>query len=380
MPSTLGGYGDWARRLAPDPPPLSFRHDRWTDLETWRDVARRRTLARLACPYTGEPDVSDRAVEAVTDEGVHIERLSWQLPYGPPTEAFFLRPEGSEGPLPGVMALHDHGGDKYHGRRKIVATPGSDDGRLGAHRDKYYDGFAWANRLAKQGYAVLVPDGFSFGSRRFDPYETVGVREVPNPDPEGATVEEVETYNEWASKYESVAARALLCAGTTFPGAMVADDRATLDVLASLPVVDATRLGCAGLSGGGLRATYLGSVDERLRSVACVGMTTTWRDFVDRSAPRHTWMVYPPLLARDLDYPDILSIRAPKPTLVLVNEDDALFSLPEMRRADDQLSAVFEKAGAADRFEWSLHPGPHKFDDMMQREAFAWFDRTLADP
>ena len=34
------------------------------------------------------------------------------------------------------------------------------------HQERAYGGAAWANRLARRGYAVLVPDAFAFGSRR----------------------------------------------------------------------------------------------------------------------------------------------------------------------------------------------------------------------
>ena len=42
----------------------------------------------------------------------------------------------------------------------------------------------------------------------------------------------------------------------------------------------------------------------------------------------------------DLDYPEILGLRAPKPTLVLNDEEDTLFSLPEMKRADRMLAEL----------------------------------------
>ncbi len=51
--------------------------------------------------------------------------------------------------------------------------------------------------------------------------------------------------------------------------------------------------------------------------------------------------------------------------------------MPEMQRADENLKAVFKKAGAADRYRCSFYPGPHKFDLEMQSEAFDWFDKWL---
>ena len=88
-------------------------------------------------------------------------------------------------------------------------------------------------------------------------------------------------------------------------------------------------------------------------------------------------MIYIPGLPNDLDYPEILGLRVPLPTLVLNDTEDQLFTIGEMQRADRMLAEIYTKAGAVDRYKASFYPGPHKFDQPMQDEAFAWFDRWL---
>ena len=88
-------------------------------------------------------------------------------------------------------------------------------------------------------------------------------------------------------------------------------------------------------------------------------------------------MCYIPGLPKELDYPEILGLSAPNPVLVLNNNQDALFTLPEMQRADRILGDVYKKAGAAERYKTNFYEGPHKFDAAMQKDAFAWFDRWL---
>jgi hypothetical protein len=148
-------------------------------------------------------------------------------------------------------------------------------------------------------------------------------------------------------------------------------------VLCARDDVDAGRVGCAGLSGGGLRTVYLAGLDERIRCACCVGMMTTWRDYLLNKCHTHTWMIYIPGLPADLDYPEILGLRAPAPTLVLNDVEDDLFTIDEMKRADRMLSEVYAKAGAVDQYKCSYYPGPHKFDRPMQAEASAWFERWL---
>jgi dienelactone hydrolase len=376
----IGDYGPWAAGLVGEGPPrLSFRQARYrpTDLASWKDEARGRVRACLLQPNSGgipKPEIQHQ----FEFDGLHVEHLNWKLPYGPPTEAYFLKPAGARGRLPAVLGLHDHGGNKYFGARKIVQISESLHPMMRQHRD-YYGGVSWANELAKRGYAVLVHDIFSFGSRRVrvgnvSPEVSHGLKEI---NPESET--EIAAYNQFAADHEHVMAKSLFCAGTTWPGVFLSEDQRALDYLCSRDDVDASRIGCAGLSGGGLRTAYLAGLDDRIRCACCVGMMTTWRDFLLNKSYTHTWMIYIPGIPEDLDYPEILGLRAPLPTLVLNNNEDTLFSLPEMKRSERILAEVFSKAGATDRYRCSYYPGPHKFDLPMQAEAFEWLDRWLND-
>jgi dienelactone hydrolase len=373
----IGAYGPWAASLAGDgPAALSFRHEKFTEVESWRPLARQHLLDLLAQPDTGGVPTVTVHGQLIYDD-LHIEKLSWQLPYGSPTEAVFLKPAGATGPLPAILALHDHAANKYFGWRKIARAGDNLHPMMVEHQAQYYGGVAWANEIARRGYAVLVPDAFPFASRR------VRLQDVPEAiradynDPNPETTAAIEAYNAWAKEHEHIMAKSLFCAGTTWPGVFLAEDQRALDVLCAREEVDSARVGCCGLSGGGMRTVFLGGVDPRIRCAVCVGMMTTWRDFLLHKSHTHTWMVYVPLLPRDLDYPEILGLRVPLPTLVLNDSDDELFTLPEMERAAAILQEIYAKAGASDHYRVSFYPGPHKFDRAMQAEAFDWFERWL---
>lgn len=376
VPNMIGAYGDWAAQIVTDPPRLSFRQPMFTDPNSWRPVARSRFRELLMSPGGAATPVATVQHQLEFD-GLHIEHLQWQLPFGPTTEALVLKPANARGKLPGIVGLHDHGGNKYFGVRKITRMSKDPHPLMIKHQEHYYGGAAWANELARRGYVVVVHDTFTFGSRR------VRLADVPgqirnnmveaNPEAE----DEIQRYNQWAGAHEHLMAKSLFCAGLTWPGVFVFDDQRALDYLASRPDVDATRLGCCGLSGGGLRTVMLTGADERIRCSCAVGMMTTWRDYLLNKCHTHTWMCYVPGLSRDLDYPEILGLGAPNPVLVLNNRQDALFTMPEMERADRILTDVYKKAGAPERYKASFYDGPHKFDLEMQKEAFAWFDRFL---
>ncbi|MNL74370.1 hypothetical protein D3C87_2000010 [compost metagenome] len=88
-------------------------------------------------------------------------------------------------------------------------------------------------------------------------------------------------------------------------------------------------------------------------------------------------MTYAPLLPNYMDFPEILGLRVPLPTLVLNNNQDELFTLDEMKTADGILKEVFSKAGAGEKYAAKFYDGPHKFDAAMQKDAFNWFDKWL---
>lgn len=378
----VGAYGPFLDKLiaANDPPLLSYRRPEFREVDAWRAKARAKALELIALPEVGGPPQVEVTSHNVVD-GVAVERLRWQLPYGPPTDAVFLKPRGARGRLPGVVALHDHGGLKYFGWRKIADDGSPLHPMLRGHRDQCYGGVAWANELAKLGYAVLCHDAFPFASRRVRVSDVSphirwdNAADVTEKEEERA----VNSYNQWAAKHESIWAKSLASAATTWPGLFLRDDMCAVDVLSARPEVDSSRIGCCGLSGGGCRAVYLAGLDERVGCGICVGMMTTWRDYGLYKAGNHTWMVWTPVLAKYLDYPEIMALRLPKPTMVLNDEEDDLFSLPEMHRADDIFRQVYAKAGASERYSCRFYPGPHKFDLEMQSFAFSWFGRWLKE-
>jgi dienelactone hydrolase len=322
IPNLIGSYGPWAAESDANwERRLSFLNPVWEDLDQWREAARNKVAELLAGPRI-EPEIATgvRVRRRYSFDDLDIEELIWQLPYGPETEAVFLKPTGSEAPLPGILALHDHAAVKYFGKQKILRTSPKTHPFIEQHQDLYYGGVAWANTLARRGYGVLVHDVFPFESRRIKASELPGhvvkrmmsaPNEVEELTPEDLekdyTISEyevdeqersdrIEAYNAFAAQHEDIIAKSLISAGFTWPGVFAAEDRAALDILCSRTDIDSQRVGCCGLSGGGLRTDYLAGLDDRIRCSATVGFMTTWRDLILNSCYTHTWMLYIPLV------------------------------------------------------------------------------------
>jgi len=128
-----------------------------------------------------------------------------------------------------------------------------------------------------------------------------------------------------ASRWRSLKAKTIFAAGATWPGILVWDDMRSVDYLCHRPEVDAKRIGCLGLSIGGLRTAYLIAADARIK-VACVaGWMTEFRTQLRNYLRSHTWMVYIPGLYPSLDLADAAAMTAPGALLVQQCDRDNLY-------------------------------------------------------
>jgi dienelactone hydrolase len=315
-------------------------------------------------------------------DGLQGEEVSWSVGYGPRTHAWILKPAGARTPLPGIVALHDHGDFKFYGKEKIAEGPELPSPIMVAYRETSYGGRAFADALAREGFAVLVHDVFPWGSRKF-PWETMPemVRQAA-PGMVSAGLfqtgdEQIAIYNAAADLHEHIVEKYCSLLGTTFAGVIAYEDRVAAAYLASRPDVIPERIGCIGLSGGGCRSALLAATCDRISAAVVVGMMSTYGELLDRHVSTHTWMLFPAGWARLGDWPDLAACRAPLPLLVQYDLDDELFPVAGMKGAHERLKEHYAYAGAPDAYAGEFYPGPHKFDLEMQRSAFAWLKARL---
>jgi dienelactone hydrolase len=138
------------------------------------------------------------------------------------------------------------------------------------------------------------------------------------------------------------------------------------------------RVGCVGLSVGGLRAGHLAALDDRIRAAVVVGWMTSFPTQLEKHVRHtigHTKLV--PGLYRHLDYPDVASLAMPAALLVINGSKDTLFHPAGVRAAFDKLAACYRKAGIPDRVRTRLYEAPHEFNVEMQTEAWAWLRKWV---
>ena len=324
--------------------PLSFLNSKFKNLKRWKEEARAKLLELLH--YS--PERCDPRAEIVekVDLGDFVrEKIYFNTTPTIRVPAYLLLPK-RQGKLPTIVALHDHGGFYLWGKEKLVQVEG-EASVLKKWREDYYGGNSIAAVLAKQGYVVLVIDMFYWGERRMllddDPADW---RERP------ATISQqrISAFNQRASQSEQLVGRTIFSAGFTWPGLMFWDDVRSVDYLVTRQEVDKDRIGCVGLSVGGLRSCHLAALDDRIKAAVVVGWMASFPAQLQshvRNTIGHTKVV--PGLYRYLDYPDVASLAMPNALMVINGRKDGLFELSGVEKCFEKLNACYKKADIPER-------------------------------
>jgi dienelactone hydrolase len=353
--------------------PLSYLRDGFKDLAAWKKRARGKLLDLLHY----EPPRCDPRPEVVekADRGDYVrEKVYFNTTPDLRVPAYVLIPKEGKRPLPAVVALHDHGGFYLWGKEKLLETE-DEHPVLTDFKRRYYAGNSIATALARRGYVVIVTDMFYWGERRMlldDDPEDWRTR------PRSITPERIAAFNRRAGGSEQLVGRTIYAAGFTWSGVMFTDDVRTVDYLASRPEVDPARIGCVGLSVGGLRSCHLAALDDRIKAAVVVGWMASFPAQLRRHVRNtigHTKLV--PGLYRYLDYPDVASLAMPAALLVINGSKDALFDLGGVRACFDKLRACYRKAGVEEKFRARLYDTPHEFNAAMQAEAWDWLRKWV---
>src|SRR5690349_8109194 len=138
-PSAIAGYEDWPAYVRSKPGHRASA------------AAAQELSDALGVPGpVAPPDVTVHWEH--THDGATTSQLSWQLGFGPRTTGWLVRPAGRPGPLPGVLALHCHGGNKFGGADRLVDLPESHPSAAAA-RAGPFAGRAWPPAIAPRGFA-----------------------------------------------------------------------------------------------------------------------------------------------------------------------------------------------------------------------------------
>jgi len=351
--------------------PLSFLNPRYDDVGRWQREARK-TVQGLLHYTPPQCDPKPEVLERV-DCGDYVrEKIVFSTTPDIRVPAYVLIPKDGKKRHPAVLCLHDHGAFFVWGKEKVISVPGEHPA-LTEFKRTAYSGRSYGTELVKRGYVVMAIDMMYWGERRMilpgDPPEYV--------DRDKLTPEQVLAFNQRAGQLLPQTSMGLFEAGTTWAGVMFTDDMRSVDYLASRPEVDPKRIGCCGLSVGGFRSAHLAGLDPRIKAAVVVGWMCSYPPMLQNKLTSIGFWAVVPGLQQFMDLPDVVSMHAPQPLMVIQGKQDGLFTNEGVQAAYDKISAVYAKAGATGKFEPVWYDGPHEFNAEMQDKAYAWLDRWL---
>ncbi len=172
-------------------------------------------------------------------------------------------------------------------------------------------------------------------------------------------------------------------AGANGLGLMYLEMRRGLDYLSQLAQVDRARIGVTGLSGGGWQSIVLGALDERVTAALpnagyLASMSLGGTEKVGDNEQSATDFI------SFLDYTHLTAMRAPRPTLLIFNENDnCCFRAPRMKRyLFDEVRPFFSLYDAADKFGWyaNTDPGDHNYQLDNRLRSYEFFAKSFGLP
>jgi cephalosporin-C deacetylase-like acetyl esterase len=260
-------------------------------------------------------------------EGYSIKNIIFQTRPGVYATANLYIPDG-KGPFPAVINMNGHWTEAR--MAEMVQSVG--------------------HTLALNGYVCLNIDAFGSGERttKHGEYEYHG-------------------YGLGAS---------LMNLGESLMGFQISDNIRGVDLLCSLPYVDAKHIGATGASGGGNQTLWLTAIDERIKASMPVVSVGTFESYVMEDN------CICELLVDGLTFTEeagILGLVAPRAIKMCNHNQDDIppFFPPQMLRSYKNASPVFKMLGVEKNISYQLFDRPHGYWPEDRSALLGWFNLHL---
>ena len=348
--------------------PMAWGNSPIKNFKKWKKAARAKVFECMMTPPKAAAAWDMEVLGEEQRDGYKAQKIAFNINAYSRITAYLLIPDG-KGPFPTVNALHDHGAHLFIGKEKMIRpffTPEEQDApaKQALCQEILDDADAWARQLydsqyvgdylAKHGYVVLSIDAPMWGER--------GRKEGVD-----------------RNKYDLIAGNMMML-GRDLSAFMTYDDIASTEFLASLPMVDAKRIGCVGCSMGAYRSWMLSALSDRIKAGASIcWMITTDAQLTRRFGRKENggFANCIPGLRQYLDYPHIASLACPKPMLFINGTKDKLFPVPGVKDAFSEIHKVWKSQGADNLLDTELWEIPHSCGLKAQEKMLEFLDKNL---
>src|SRR6185295_19033332 len=142
------------------------------------------------------------------------------------------------------------------------------------------------------------------------------------------------------------AAGGAMLVGQTMIGWRVWDVMRTVDYIATRPELDAKRVGCMGISGGGTVTLFATALEPRIRVALVSGYLNTFRDSIGSLS--HCIDNYVPGILNWAEMYDIAGLIAPRPLFSESGEKDNIFPVQASIESVREVRAIYRVFDAED--------------------------------
>ncbi|RGW75029.1 alpha/beta hydrolase family protein [Segatella copri] len=348
--------------------PMAWGNNPIKNFKKWKKAARAKVFECMMTPPKAAAAWDMEVLGEEQRDGYKAQKIAFNINAYSRITAYLLIPDG-KGPFPTVNALHDHGAHLFIGKEKMIRpffTPEEQDApaKQALCQEILDDADAWARQLydnqyvgdylAKHGYVVFSADAPMWGER--------GRKEGVD-----------------RNKYDLIAGNMMML-GRDLSAFMTYDDISSTEFLASLPMVDAKRIGCVGCSMGAYRSWMLSALSDRIKAGASIcWMITTDAQLTRRFGRKENggFANCIPGLRQYLDYPHIASLACPKPMLFINGTKDKLFPVPGVKDAFAEMHKVWKSQGVDNLLDTELWEIPHSCGLKAQEKMLEFLDKNL---
>jgi dienelactone hydrolase len=219
-------------------------------------------------------------------------------------------------------------------------------------REHNYD---YGVQYVRQGMVAFCPDARGFGERR----------EAVRQGPESFLHGSCDLLNHMA-----------IPLGQSVTGMWTWDLMRLVDYVETRPECDGQRIGCGGLSGGGLQTLWLAALDERVRCAVVSGYFYGYKDSLLKMYDNCSCN-YVPGLWELADMGDIGALLAPRPLLIETGDADPLNGERGVANAQEQVAITrqaYALLGAEDKLSHHIFAGDHRW---CGEKALPWLAEHL---
>lgn len=259
-------------------------------------------------------------------------KIEYQTEADTKVRAYLFTPQGEPKKRAAILCLH-----------QTIGIGKQEPAGLGGSPNLHY-----ALHLGQRGFVTLAPDYPSFGEYEYDFAPTHG--------------------------YQSGSMKAIW------------DNMCAIDLLETLPGVDARRIGCIGHSLGGHNTMFTGVFDERIKALVSNCGFTRFHKYYEGKLKGWTSLRYMPIIDQlhennahrvPFDFPEIVAAFAPRAFLASSPTGDSNFEVSGVVDSIASARPIYELLGVPDRLQANYPECAHDFPEPVRQVAYTFLEKHL---